>query len=120
MFALYRRCIASVLPHRKACTVVERRYLEVAVGTNIVMVLDHRTVEVFDRTAASTSEVCRWHVEHIAVQAKPSKSGLKLTIGNRLADDSIAVAGPRASLTVPREQESAVVAFFDEVKAARV
>ena len=98
----------------------ERRYLEVAVGTNIVMVLDHRTVEVFDRTAASTSEVCRWHVEHIAVQAKPSKSGLKLTIGNRLADNSIAVAGPRASLTVPIEQESAVVAFFDEVKAARV
>lgn len=70
----------------------ERRYLEVTVGINIVMVLDHRTVEVFDRTAASTSEVARWHVEHIAVKAKPSKSGLKLTIGNRLADDSIAVA----------------------------
>ncbi|EEN85915.1 hypothetical protein [Rhodococcus qingshengii] len=98
----------------------ERRYLEVPVGTNIVMVLDHRTVEVFDRTAASTSEVARWHVEHIAVKAKPSKSGLKLTIGNRLADDSIAVAGPRASLTVPPENEAAVIAFFDEVKAARV
>jgi len=99
--------------------VTERRYLEVTVGPNIILVLDHRTVEVFDRTAASTSEVCRWHVEHIGVKAKPTKSGLKLTIGNRLADDSIAVAGARASLTVPPDDEAAVIAFFDAVKAAR-
>ena len=97
----------------------ERRYLEVTVGANIILVLDHRTVEVFDRTAASTSEVCRWHVEQNGVKAKPTKSGLKLTIGNRLADDSIAVAGARASLTVPPDDEAAVIAFFDAVKAAR-
>lgn len=98
----------------------ERRYLELAVGINVILVLDHRTVEVFDRTAASTGEVCRWHVEHIAVKAKPSKSGLKLTIGSRLVDNSISGSGPRASLTVPPDDEAAVIAFFDAVKAARL
>ncbi|MDV6260393.1 hypothetical protein [Rhodococcoides yunnanense] len=98
----------------------ERVYLEYRLNENVIFVLDHRTVDVFDAavTVASGGR-CRWHVDQLGVDAKQTRRGTKLTIGLRTADGGIHVNGDRMILTVTDEQLPQLMAFFDRTKAAR-
>ncbi len=99
---------------------IERVYLEYRLDENVIFVLDHRTVEVFDAavTVASGGR-CRWHVDHLGVDAKPTRRGTRVTVGLRTPDGSIHYNGDRVILTVTDEQLTHLLAFFDRAKAAR-
>ncbi|WP_072807142.1 hypothetical protein [Rhodococcoides yunnanense] len=97
----------------------ERAYAEYRLDENVILVLDHRVVEIFDATHKSVSGSPRWHVDHIGVEAKPRRNGLRITIGARLPDDSMSYIGAQAVLDVPEDKVPEVLAFFDRAKAAR-
>lgn len=97
----------------------DRAYVEYRLDENVVLVLDHRVVEIFDATHKTVSGSPRWHVDHIGVEAKPRKNGLRITIGARLPDQSMSYIGAQAVLDVPEDKVSDVLAFFDQAKAAR-
>ncbi len=85
--------------------------IEVVLG-EYVLRLDGTVVEVLHRTGIFH----RFHVSHVAVEAKPARDGgLKLRIGVDV--DGTIVQGDR--LDVPPEQVAAVTALFDEAKARR-
>ncbi|MBY4127097.1 hypothetical protein HQO83_01680 [Rhodococcus fascians] len=98
----------------------ERVYLEYRLDENVIFVLDHRTVEVFDAavTVASGGR-CRWHVDHLGVDAKPARRGTTVTVGLRTSDGGIHYNGDRVKLTVTDEQLTHLLAFLDRAKAAR-
>ncbi|WP_415971414.1 hypothetical protein [Rhodococcus sp. 077-4] len=98
----------------------ERVYLEYRFDENVIFVLDHRIVEVFDAavTVASGGR-CRWHVDHLGVDAKPKRGGTKVVVGLRTPDGGIHYNGDRVNLTVTDEQLPHLMAFFDRAKAAR-
>lgn len=85
----------------------------------MVLVLDHHVVEIFDSTHAIVSGSPRWHVDHIGVDAKPRKDGLRLKIGARLPDDSLSYIGAQAVLDVPEVDVPRVLDFFERAKAVR-
>ena len=98
----------------------ERVYLEYRLDENVIFVLDHRTVDVFD--AAETTAFgghSRWHVDHLGVDATPTKGGTKIVVGLRTPDGGIRVTGGRVKFTVTDEQLPHLMAFFDRAKAAR-
>lgn len=85
--------------------------IEVVLG-DYVLRLDGTVVEVLHRTGLFH----RFHVSHVAVEAKPDRGGgLKLRIGVDV--DGTIVQGDR--LEVPPDQVGAVTALFDEAKARR-
>ncbi|MGV8871501.1 MAG: hypothetical protein ACOH2Q_03155 [Rhodococcus sp. (in: high G+C Gram-positive bacteria)] len=98
----------------------DRVYLEYRYDENVIFVLDHRTVEVFDAavTVASGGR-CRWHVDHLGVDAKPTRRGTKIVVGLRTPDGGVHSNGDRMTLTVTDEQLPHLLAFFDRAKAAR-
>ena len=98
----------------------ERVYLEYRLDENVIFVLDHRTVEVFDAavTVASGGR-CRWHVDHLGVDATPTRRGTTVTVGLRTSDGGIHYNGDRVKLTVTDEQLTHLLTFFDRAKAAR-
>ena len=85
----------------------------------MVLVLDHHVVEIFDSTHAIVSGSPRWHVDHIGVDAKPRKDGLRLKIGARLPDGSLSYIGAQAVLDVPEVDVARVLDFFERAKAVR-
>lgn len=98
----------------------ERVYLEYRLDENVILVLDHRAVEIFDaaETTASGGH-SRWHVDHLGVDAKPAKGGMKFTLGLRMPNGDIRYTGGRVKFTVPEHQVPDVVAFFEQAKNAR-
>lgn len=85
--------------------------IEVVLG-EYVLRLDGTVVEVLHRTGLFH----RFHVSHVAVEAKPTRDGgLKLRVGVDV--DGTIVNGDR--LDVPAGQVAAVTALFDEAKARR-
>lgn len=85
--------------------------IEVVLG-EYVLRLDHTVVEVLHRTGISH----RFHVNHVAVDAKPRKDGaLRVHIG--IEESGIVVMG--AKVEVPPAQVPAVMALFEQAKARR-
>lgn len=98
----------------------ERVYLEYRLDENVIFVLVDRTVEVFDAAVRIASGGrCRWHVDHLGVDAKPTRDGTTIVLGLRAPDGSIGYAGDRMKFTVTDEQLPHLLAFFDRAKAAR-
>ncbi|WP_456695251.1 hypothetical protein [Aeromicrobium sp. P5_D10] len=99
----------------------ERAYLEHRLDDNVLLVLDHRVVDIYD---ASERVVAgghgRWHVDHLGVEAKPVRGGMKIRVGLRRPDESISVSSDIAKFTVTDQQLPHVLAFFDRAKAARL
>ena len=97
----------------------DRVYLECQLGDTVLLVLDHRVVEIFSSDHAVVAGTPRWHVDHIGVDAKPRKDGLRLKIGARRPDDSLSYVGAQAVLDVPQIDVARVLAFFEHAKTAR-
>jgi hypothetical protein len=76
-----------------------------------VIRLDGTVVEVFHRL---THPSARYHVDHIAVEAKPRGEGLRLKIGNEVSG---IIIGQRVD--VPAQARSAVLALFTESRRRR-
>lgn len=84
---------------------------EVVLGDHVLR-LDGTVVEILHRTGLFH----RFHVSHVAVEAKPARDGgLKLRVGVDVS--GTIVNGDR--LEVPPAQVPAVTALFDEAKARR-
>lgn len=98
----------------------ERTYLEYHLDENVILVLDHRTVDIFDaaETVASGGH-SRWHVDHLGVDAKPTKGGMKFTLGLRMPNGDIRYTGGRVKFTVAQLQVPEVISFFEQAKNAR-
>jgi len=99
--------------------VTDRVYFECQLGDTVLLVLDHQVVEIFDSTHAVVSGSPRWHVDHIGVDAKPRKDGLRIKMGARLPDGSMSYIGAQAVLDVPEVDVPRVLDFFERAKAAR-
>lgn len=85
--------------------------VEVVLG-EFVLRLDGTVVEVLHQTG-----LChRFHVSHVAVEAKPGKDGgLKLNVGVDVS--GIVMNGDR--IAVPADRVADVTALFDAAKARR-
>lgn len=98
----------------------ERIYLECPLDENVLLVLDHRTVDVFDATeTVASGGHSRWHVDHLGVDAKPTKAGMRFTVGLRMPNGDIRYTGGRVKFTVPEGKLPLVMHFFEQAKAAR-
>lgn len=100
------------MPHKQGCA-------ECQLGDPLLLVLDHRVVEIFDSTHTTLSGSPRWHVDHMGVDAKPHKEKLRIKIDARLPDGSMSYIGAQAVLDVPQVDVPRVLAFFEGAKAAR-
>lgn len=86
--------------------------IEVVLGEHVLR-LDGTVVEVLHRTGLFH----RFHVSHVAVEAKPMGSGtLKLRIG---VDPGNGVIVQGTTVEVATERVGDVTALFDEAKARR-
>ena len=83
---------------------------EVLLG-DYVLRLDGTVLEVLHRTGISH----RFHVNHVAVEAKPHGEGLRINVG--VDQSGVVIDGTR--IDVPADQVSAVTTLFDQAKAAR-
>ncbi|MCU0268966.1 MAG: hypothetical protein MUF83_09985 [Acidimicrobiales bacterium] len=83
---------------------------EIVLG-DFVLRLDGTVVEVLHRTGLFH----RFHVNHVAVEAKPRGDGLRLTIGIEQA--GMIMNGDR--IDVPGPLVPAVTALFERAKALR-
>lgn len=97
----------------------DRAYVECSLGDSVLLVLDHHVVEIFDSTHEVVSGSPRWHVNHLGVDAKPHKDGLRITIGARKPDGSLSYIGAQAVLKVPDVDVARVLDFFERAKAVR-
>jgi hypothetical protein len=84
--------------------------IEVVLG-EFVLRLAGTVVEVLHRAGSSS----RFHVDHVAIDAKPKGSSLRVHIGVR--QSGIVVGGVKVD--VPDVQVPAVMALFDQAKARR-
>jgi len=85
--------------------------IEVVLGEFVVR-LDGTVVEVLHQTGLSQ----RFHVTHVAVEAKPARDGgLKLIVGVDVS--GVVLNGSR--VVVPADRVAEVTALFDEAKARR-
>ena len=85
--------------------------LEVVLGEFVVR-LDGTVVEVLHRTGLSQ----RFHVTHVAVEAKPAKDGgLKLNVGVDVG--GVVLNGSR--IAVPADRVADVTALFDVARERR-
>lgn len=86
--------------------------IEVVLGDHVLR-LDGTVVEVLHRTGLFH----RFHVSHVAVDAKPARDGgLKLRIG---VDPGNGVIVQGTTVEVAAERVAEVTALFDEAKARR-
>jgi hypothetical protein len=76
-----------------------------------VMRLDGTVFELFHRLVSPSS---RYHVSHLAVEAKPRQDGLKIKLGH---ETSGVIIGQ--SVNVPAERCDAVLALFAESRRRR-
>lgn len=91
-------------------------FRELEFGGDQILVLNGRVVEYFRQDLPATEGGWRWHVKHLAVDAKPRKDGgLKLKIG-RDRDGDVWAQG---MAEVPPEDVDAVMAFFEAAKRER-
>lgn len=98
----------------------DRVYLECPLDDNVFLVLDHRAVEIFDATeSVASGGHSRWHVDQLGVDAKPTSSGMRFTVGLRTPNGDIRYTGGRVKFTVPEDRLPAVLDFFEHAKAAR-
>ncbi|WP_041451244.1 hypothetical protein [Hoyosella subflava] len=95
-----------------------RSYRECSIGNRYILVLDHRTLEVFDRQSDRSSPQ-RWHVSHVGVEAQPEAQGLLVRIGLRTEGGKISGTGGYAEIHVTAGEKASVHHFFDAVRAAR-
>lgn len=92
------------------------KFLEVSYGGDQILILDGRVVEYFKRDQPAVEGGWRWHVNHLAVEAKPRRDGgIKLKIG-RERDGGVWAQG---SSEVPPEDVEKVMAFFEVAKRER-
>lgn len=85
---------------------------EIRIGDEWVICLDDNVVELMHKTGINH----RFHVMHVAVEAKPGdEGGLKLRVGVDV--DGQIVEG--TTVDVPAEQQGEVTELFGEAKARR-
>jgi hypothetical protein len=91
-------------------------FREVEFGGNQILVLDGRVVEYFKQDQPAVEGGWRWHVNHIAVEAKPTRDGgLDLKIGR----DRDGRVWAQATARVPPEDVEAVNEFFEVARRER-
>lgn len=91
-------------------------FREVEFGGDQILQLNGRVVEYFKQDQPAVPGGWRWHVNHVAVEAKPRKDGgLKLRIG-RERDGQV---WAQATAEVPPGDVDAVAAFFEIAKRSR-
>ena len=76
-----------------------------------ILRLDGSVFELFHRR---TNPNARFHIDHMAVEAKPREDGLRLTIGHEVSG---MVTGQKVD--VPAEHRDAVMALFAEARRRR-
>ncbi|MBD8507510.1 hypothetical protein HT102_13560 [Hoyosella sp. G463] len=94
---------------------LSRPYRECVVADRFVLVLDNRVLEVFDRGGVSR----RWHVLHLGVTARRTRTGLEIVVGARSDEGGLEPTSKPVMIDVPEEESARVEEFFDEVKRAR-
>ena len=76
-----------------------------------VIRLDGNVVELMHKTGLS----CRYHVNHVAVEAKPKEGGLSLRVGIDAGGEIV----DGSTVPVPAERQSEVEALFTEARKRR-
>ncbi|MEU1280271.1 hypothetical protein [Streptomyces sp. NPDC005805] len=88
-------------------------FQEVEFGGNQLLVLDGRVVEYFKRDQPPTAGGWRWHVRHLAVEAKPRRDGgLSIHLGRERHGRVWA----QATAEVPPQDVPTVLRFFEAAK----
>ncbi len=86
---------------------------EIWLNDDQILVLHGRVLELLHRHQPASVGSGRWHVEHVAVDARERRGGgLRIGIGLRRGDD----VWRHASVDVPAERVESVRAFFDLVR----
>ncbi len=86
---------------------------EIRPNDDQILVLHGRVLELFLRDQPSAVGSNRWHVEHVAIEARERRGGgLKIGIGLRRGD----AVRRHATVVVPAERVEVVRAFFDLVR----
>lgn len=97
-------------------TGMNREFRELDIDGNQILVLNDRVVEFFRGDQPAVEGAWRWHVNHLAVEAKPKRhGGFDVKIGR----DHDGRVWAQAIAEVPAERMDAVMEFFEAAKRER-